>query len=493
MKKIFGSISRLEVISFLVGVAILTFELVAARVVSPYLGDTVYTWTSIIGVILAALAAGYAVGGKLADERKKEDDITLLLLVSSILIAGMNIIKDPVLAALAETTLPLQLKAFIASLFLFAPPTLLLGIIAPYLARLSIDKVSTSGRHLSRVDAAGTVGSLIGTFATGYFLFGLIGTRNLLTYIAVGLVLVTLLIKSNSYRALQITALAFVALTGLFAPKPYLSGFLKEIDTAYSRIIIRDIQYEGKPVRAYQTDGRALQSGVFADGSNGQPFAYIRGFSYMTDLKPRGNSYLIIGGGAFTFPSFLAEKEKNATIDTVEIDKQLPEISKQYFGFKQPKNANIIVEDGRTFLNNNQKKYDMIFLDAFSASSIPFQLITKESANKMARSLRKDGVVVANIISPTIDTKRNIMNSTFATFKTEFPNVEMFPVRAVPATTRQNILLIASKQPIDFNRLTEADQSNAELQRMLRAHLAVVNNRRYILTDDFAPVEQMVL
>ncbi len=488
------SISRYELTAFFIGMSVLTFELAAARIIAPYLGDTIYTWTSIIGIILTALALGYAFGGILADKRKQASDIVLLLLGGALMIAATNILKDSVLLWLTDWQLPLQVEALFASIALFALPTFLLGSISPYLARLSIESVATSGRRLSRIDAASTVGSLVGTFMTGYWLFGVVGTQHLLAYLAGGLVLVSLLMLTKKYWYLQLGMFIFIIVLGFLSPKPMLSGFVDEINTAYSRVIIRDVPLNNAQVRVYQTDRNGLQSGVYIDGTQGQPFSYIRGFSYASQLRPDASKYLIIGGGAFTFPEYLARQEPRAKVDTVEIDEQLPVISKQYFNFKQPQNLKIIAADGRTYLNENHSGYAMIFLDAFSATVPPFQLLSQQAVARMASATDKDGIVVVNIISAVEGQQSNMIRYVANTFGSQFAHVGVYPVAPVyDRAVKQNLMLIASKQPLTRERLQAVTSSHREFSVMIRDQIQLPLQKDAILTDDFAPVEQFAL
>jgi len=189
---------KLEVVNFIVGAAVLTFELIAARIVTPYIGSTIYTWTSIIGVILAALAVGYWYGGKFADKRRNHDDIVFLLLGAAFLLLLVNISKDQVMLMVVEQGLPPQIEAFLAGILLFALPTVLLGAISPYLTRLSITSIKTSGQRVARMSAFGTIGSLLGTFLTGYVLFGFLGTKSILSWLTIILVLTSFMLSRKT-------------------------------------------------------------------------------------------------------------------------------------------------------------------------------------------------------------------------------------------------------------------------------------------------------
>lgn len=487
-------ITRLESVAFVVGFTVMTFELAAARIVAPHLGATIYSWTSIIGVILAALAVGYASGGIIADARKRTADIVLMLTLAALTFVAIILFKENLLGWISAKDLPLQLQGLYASLLLFAPPTLLLGMASPYLSRMSITDVETSGHRLSRVEAAGTIGSLVGTFLTGYILFSLIGSHAIVIFLGILLIVASFLLGYRKYLAVRFITLALILLAGSISSKPQLGGLVQQFDTAYSHITIRDISNGAQRIRVLQTDNSGLQSGVYADGRDNLAIPYIRAFAYAANLKPQAERHLIIGGGAFTFPEFLAKRNPASSVDTVEIDSKLPEVSRQYFDFEQPKNLSIITADGRQFLNTNKVNYDMIFIDAFNALVPPFQLMTVEAANRMQASLKPDGIVAANIISASSGYRSELIRYAYNTFKTSYTHVSVYRVdQRYPAYSRQNMLLLASNRPIDEDRLTQATANDRLLRSMTSGKLALFNDPSRILTDDYAPIERLAL
>jgi spermidine synthase len=483
---------RLEAVAFVVGVVVLAFELTASRIVAPYMGTTIYTWTSIIGIILAALAVGYGAGGAWADKRQNSNDVVLLLLAAAVVMVIMGLVKDWVLASLTSLGWPLQLQGLSASLFLFALPTVLMGAVSPYLARLNITEVGSSGKKLSRINAAGTLGSLVGTFLTGYVLFGLIGTRNLLVLLAFCLVATTLLMEPKKQLWGRVLVAASILIISPFASKPLLPGYVRSIDTAYSRIVIRDILYQGRPVRALQTDSDGLQSGVYLDHKPGLAFDYIRGFVYASELQPHAKDYLIIGGGAFTFPEYLAMNAPSARVDTVEIDSKLTTISQRYFNFQQPANLHIITADGRQYLNTSHSRYDMLFIDAFSSVVPPFQLTTKEAVARMHGVLQPGGIVVANVISGASGSSSQLIQAFASTYQTSFAHVAVYRINpSLAPSEEQNLLLIASEKPIGSSQLSRVARNNPEFAAITKAELSLPSKPGLVLTDDFAPVEQL--
>lgn len=469
---------KLEFVNFVVGAAVLTFELTAARIVAPYSGSSIYIWTSIIGVILAALSLGYWLGGKMADLRRRNEDIVLLLAIAAGFILLVNVIKDPLLSSITDNSLPLQWQALIASLVLFAVPTILLGMVSPYLARLNITKLANSGQKLASINAWGTVGSLFGTFLTGYVLFGFVGTRYMLAGIAATLILISFVMSGRTLLPMR-AALLLVILLSFFSP-PALSytGIKAEEDTRYSRVTVRDVQFGLRPVRVLQTDRQYWQSGVYLDGDKSLVFPYTQGFYLLSQSNPSAQSSLVIGGGAFTFPEYLARAMPTSKVDVVEIDGGLVDISKKYFDFSPPANLNVIIADGRQYLNSNDKKYDFIFVDAFSSVEPPFQLFTKEAALRAKSSLTPDGAWIANVISSVEGPKSEMVSSVVSTYRHIFKNVDVYQVDAgYGAGHRQNLLVVASNKRL-----------NSPLSHL---RLSYPPKAGRVLTDNFAPVERM--
>jgi spermidine synthase len=480
-------------VSFFVGLVILAFELTAARVVAPYLGTTVYIWTSIIGVILAALAVGYAVGGKLADDRKQANDIVHLLSISAAGILLVNVFKDVLLENMSTSGLPLQLQALLSSLVLFAIPTFFLGMISPYLARLSITELKTSGAKLANISAAGTVGSLTGTFLTGYVLFGFFGTKNLMAIFAISLIVIGFMINRGS---LLIRFLIIVL--GLsqiyFSPNVKLIGFIAEQDTAYSRVIIREVTYNNEKIRVLQTDNMGLQSGMYVDGRKDLVLDYARGMNYATELIDPPKKILVIGGGAFSLPIHFANKYPESQVETVEIDEQLITISKQYFNFEYQPNHSVVSADGRQFINDATGRYDLIILDAYNSIVPPFQLLTTEAVQHMARLLNPNGMIAANFIAATEGKDSSLIKSAASTFGDSFDQQMIFRVstRLTP-DRRQNVLLLASRQPFNQERIDTLRTEHQDFASMLETQVVYEPEQSRILRDDFAPVERLSL
>jgi predicted membrane-bound spermidine synthase len=183
----------IELIVFVVGAASLGAEIAAARLLAPYFGASTVVWANTIATVLVALAAGYWLGGRLADRKPTRRGLCLLVLVASALLALVPFVSEPFLDASVDA---LSADEFAGSLIglltLVAVPVLLLGSVAPYAVRLSVRRVEESGRVAGRLYAISTVGSLVGVFASALALIPLVGTRRTFVAFALALALVAL-------------------------------------------------------------------------------------------------------------------------------------------------------------------------------------------------------------------------------------------------------------------------------------------------------------
>ncbi|HMH70378.1 MAG TPA: fused MFS/spermidine synthase, partial [Candidatus Saccharimonadales bacterium] len=180
MKKITGRFGALESVAFASGFSLMAFELIGARMLAPAIGSSTYVWTSVIGVIIAALSAGYFLGGKLADLRGRPGDIALLCLTITIGMGAMLLLFDSTMAWIVQTQSDLRFKGVIASLLLFAPTSLLIGMLSPYLVKLKITSLLSSGQSVAGLSAFESIGGIVGTFVTGFIVFSYIGAREAL-------------------------------------------------------------------------------------------------------------------------------------------------------------------------------------------------------------------------------------------------------------------------------------------------------------------------
>lgn len=477
----------LELAVFICGALVMTYEIIGSRIVSPFIGTSTYVWTSLIGVILAALSLGYWLGGRMADKRP---DVKVL--ASAIFLAGGAVsvtilIKDAVLSMIGSTSLPLEFKSVFAAAVLFAPASVLLGFVTPYAVKLRTLSLEDAGKTVGRLYALSTIGSIAGTFAAGFVLIPFVGSTRTLYLIAGSLIAVSLMLAPFAFSRANFAALILFAfgIAGSEFSSYYMhrSTGMIDLDTEYSRIQIYDSTdtKTGRPFRAIATDPFFAQSSMYLD--DGSPMLeYVKFYDLVNHYKPGHRNSLMIGGAGYTVPREYLKNNPEARIDVVEIDPMMTELARKYFDLKDDPRLSIFHEDGRVFLNNAPSaQYDAVFVDAFgSLFSIPYQLTTLEAIQQIHRVLTDDGIVIVNIGSALTGPASHFLQAEAATYRAVFHEVHLFKVRPERADDElQNIVLIALK--------TDQGSRGDALISALRIPQSALEVP--ILTDELAPVE----
>src|SRR3990167_1168373 len=388
---------KLETAAFVSGFVLMVYELAGARMLAPYVGSSTYVWTSVIGVIIAALSIGYYLGGRIADARGYVIDIARICLGIALTVAFTLVSYVDVLTWVVDSFNDARVQGVIASLILFAPTSVLLGILSPYLVKMNVTSLKTSGRSVESLSALNSVGGIVGTFMAGFVLFGFMGSRETMLLVSVAmLVLSWMFTPSVQWRARAVVSVAVITLLlGSLG-----SQQVTRIDTPSANFTIMEyINDEGRLVRGLATGPNAAQSGVYANNSPGLAFWYTRQIDAIVQQQPAKQSLLILGGGAFTMTQRFAQQYPDATIDTVEIDQKLADIARKYFQYDDPANAHLIFEDARTFVNTTQKTYDIVIVDVYGDTHVPFSLMTSEYGDRIAAITKPGGVVVVNMIA----------------------------------------------------------------------------------------------
>ncbi len=484
----------LESIVFVCGALVMIYEIIGSRILSPYIGASTYVWTSLIGVILAALSLGYWLGGKTADRRPEIKILAFVLFLAGGAVALTILTKDLLLALLAGIVIGLEIKSVIAAVLLFAPASVLLGFVTPYAVKLKMSSLADSGKTVGRLYALSTVGSILGTFLAGFFLIPFVGSTRTLYIIGATLIGLSVLLAPFVLSQTNIGVLVlFVLGVSVSEAKIYYlrqANDLYDFDTEYSRVqIFNTVELKTKrPLRALVNDPYFIQSGMFLD-SDELAFEYAKYYHLIRFFKPDFETVLMIGGAGFSFPKDYLAKYPNARISVVEIDPQMTEIAKEFFRLKENPRLNIIHEDGRIFLNHSEaEKYDAVLMDAFgSMFSVPFQLTTVEAVREINKTLKPNGVVIFNLGGAITGDSSRFLQAELATYRKIFPRVYLFKVNADYSDERlQNLIIVASK-----NENAAALQSDdAEISNLLNhVYESNLDTKTEPLTDDLAPVE----
>jgi spermidine synthase len=484
---------------FLAGAAMMVIEICAFRLLAPLFGNSVYTWTALIGVILVAFSVGGFMGGRLSD---KYNSINLLgwLLAGA---AVLTFLIPPLHLGFGESFTHSGLigGSVLVSLFLFALPGALLGAVSPAAVRFySLTFQNTHvGAAAGTVSMLGSLGSFVGTFLSGFVLLSHFGVRSI--FIGCGLLLLSLAIlafvlaKNNAQKTalLAIVGLAAAALGSQAEPAPGKDVIFSQ-ESFYHRIEVSE-----NGVSPYRQ--RLLKLDSTAEGAmnpdNGELVMDYQNYWRLPLLRDDAkiNSALFIGAGAFGMPEALSRQFPEARVDVAEIDPEVIEVGRKFFRLNEHPKVQAHAGDARHFLRSQKdQRWDLIFGDAYAGiRSIPSHLVTQEFFQLVSNHLTPEGVFVMNAITAVQGEKAELLGGILATLRSVFPHVETFAVQG-PRLATQNVIILASHQ--DWKPwLTDRFFAASSWQnRVLRSHVAAnqVPQNGPLFTDDFNPVDRII-
>ena len=497
---------RLDAAVFLSGAALMALEIVGSRVLAPVFGTSLFVWGALITTFLAALAAGYALGGRLADRRPHPELLSAVLLAAGALVIVLFAAPDAVLAAASGAPIPDRFRALLAAAVLFAPPSILMGAVTPFAVRLAAKDLALVGSAAGRLSAVSTVGSILGAFAAAFFLIPTFPTRPILFGIGAALLASALLVPAPRFvrRAAwagflgAAGALVFLVGPGL-AKSPGPAGtLLLEKETAYHRIRVVDQGLR----RALYFDAR-LQGYAPARPGITLGLNYTDGLALSLAFAPQARRLVVIGLGAGMIPTLLAARAPEIATTSIEIDPEVVQIARKYFAFSPDANDRVIVGDGRRELDRQVDGADVILVDAYFSDSLPFHLVTKEFDELCARKLGPGGVLAVNFGGELTGASNQLFWAALKTLSEVFPRVYVFCAELKAGTTsfKSTAIVVATRSPERLDPGTLADRAKATADRLGRPPISEWAARLYegemrtagvpVLTDAYSPTDAL--
>ena len=505
----FLSTNFLFLIVFLTGAGVLVIEVAATRVFSPYFGNTIFTISSILGVVLGALSLGYYFGGWFADKYPKFSLFFLLIFLAGIFATLIQCFSVILLPSLAKNY-DLKIGPLLASICLLFLPNFFLGMISPFAIKLKTLQLSKVGRVSGKIFFWSTLGSIFGSFLTGFFLVPHFGISKIIIFSGSFLLILgfsgfLFTFKRENFNLDK--KIIFLFIFGFFAfllsfftfflPKP--SSILFQKEGLYNQITIGDFLFDDREIRVLRFDHYTLESGIFLD-SKELFFDYTKYYALYKILTPQAKKALFLGGGAYTTPrQLLLEKNNLEIIDVVEIEPSLFELAKKYFYLPNDPRLKNHIEDGRVFLRKTSKKYDFIFTDVFrSFFNIPVHFATKEFFELAKSGLTQEGFFLMNIIGKLEGKGSEFLLSEIKTFSLVFPKVYLFAVESPQKKEIQNFILLGfkdKKKEIEFDSPFFKENSNPIIANLAQKRVSLEKldfSKALILRDDFAPVDYLM-
>lgn len=473
----------------------LSVELCSVRLFAPFLGSSLYVWSALIGVLLAMTALGATFGGSEADAECTRQGLAWSFARAAAAAAIVVPVSIAILLIVHLANLDLRLSALIAAIAVLAFPGITLGAIGPYALRLACHNSHNIGSRAGLLSAVSTGGSVLGTFLTGFFLFPILGSTLLAQLSSLLLIIAAYALGRGSRPTAQGgIALAVLFLLGcaVFAKSFALPG-IADVDTAYRRALILESPETktGRQARFLVTDPIGAQSVMYLDNPDELPDNYLRSFERAIRANPAIHSVLVLGGGAFILPRYLANNYPDLTVDVVELDPGITSLAERYFHLAAHPRLHILHGDARAVVAKLPGRYDLIVVDVFSACpEIPFHVATREAFEVYRAHLQPDGVLMLNVIAAGVGKRSELFRSLFHTVGAVFP--ALFAARIDtqrPIEESQNLLIGAAAD----DHLFPSRSSLSEYRRYAEDLAIAAPEFQTPLTDDFAPVEPAIL
>lgn len=504
---------------FTTGMAVLIVEVLAIRLLSPHFGTSMFVLSSVLTVVLAALALGYFWGGRIADRYPHPLPLYGIISTGGFVLAFCYTLSVLVLP-FASTALSITYGPLILSLVFFFIPAFLLGTDSPYVIKLLTSHATpeTAGAITGSTFFWSTIGSIVGSLCAGFVLIPFVGIETTILAVAailsVGATVAALLLQNateyqSAHSPIRLGHLYFITcatllIIGLTLHLPSQSPdepgqtTLYEADGYYGHIRVYEQEFSlTRPGARFLRREVNSESAIFQD-SYDHPFEYTR----FSDLYPQlrrasTTSFLLLGGGAYTIPRALVAENPDIHVDVAELEPSLFGLAQTYFDLNDVSRITNHVMDARVYLTHTDKQYDYIFMDTFNSGLyIPAHLTTKEFFQSVRQRLSSDGLLMINFIGAEGLTGTTLTDSFTKTLRSVFPNARAYSTKPELTGVLKNIVFIATADntPINTDGITFPTNDNpaVPLSELEVALTAAQPEEQVIFTDDRSPAEYLV-
>ncbi|MEA3194130.1 MAG: hypothetical protein QOD26_2463 [Betaproteobacteria bacterium] len=485
-------------VSFYAGLGTMAFEMVLGRALVPYFGGTIYTWGALIAVFLLGMSFGFFIGGRFADRYPRIGLVSGLLCAGGAVILCTPLYAEPLCLALLDAIEDVRIGALVASLAMAFLPALLFAAVSPVAVRLALVDVAHSGSIVGAMSALNTVGSIVGTIGTSFFLVPVIGSRGifyLLGALTIACAAALFALQRGKRSAVAPAVLALVAAVLCAHPDAARAqvsvmaadGVIEKVESEYNNVFVIK-QGQMLYMNFGYRNSQYVESVIDLLDRGSLAARYTRYMTLAAVYNERFERAAFVGLGGGRTASYLVDSFPQLSLEIAELDPEVIRLAKKYFGVKEGERLKINAQDGRIFLTRSKGTYDAVFLDAYRGPFVPFHLMTREYFEIIKRHLRPGGVVAQNVEPSTM-----VLDSAIRTIGTVFKNVETYEAGG-------NVVIIAyDGEPIAPARLrqraaalTKQHKLRYDLVELLAAKRDIKPQEgAKLLTDDFAPVEML--
>jgi len=504
---------------FVSSLCIMVLELTAGRLVARFLGYSLDVWTSVIGIVLTGIALGNSLGGRIADRFAPRRTLATLFLLASLGSAAVPFLNQMVGRGMLYLQVPWSVKILFHITILFLLPSMVLGMIGPVVAKWALAQGVRTGRTVGDVYAWSAVGSIVGTFLTGFLLIPLMGTVAILGTIAVVLACLGLLfLLRNRFSSFWFLVMALLGCIVLgfggwaFAKKGQLlfslesnPHLLYDRESRYSHIRVISLA-EAPEMRILELDNSTHSKVDIrdpADITSPHQYDYIKMYASLTTLaaaQKKTLRVLVLGGGGYVMPHYIERHWPGSSIEVAEIDSEVTEAAMRVLGLPRDPSMHIVHLDARNHVEDLLRRksqgevvgnFDLIYGDTFNDVAVPFQLTTFEFNEKLRELLSHDGMYMLNLVD-TFSSGR-FLGAVWNTLRKSFPHVYLFSTEKgiTQSEDWSTFVVLSSLRPLDFGTFDLKGVSWKLLNASEVAHLEK-RSKGLVLTDNYAPVENLL-
>lgn len=502
---------RANVIVFIASFCVMVIEIISARMLAPYIGVSLYTWTSIIGVILAGIALGNYIGGKIADKFASPQILAIIFLGGCL--ATVAILPTIIITSqMWFNNLPAILNFVIKVVCVFFLPAIILSMVSPMVIKLTLADLGKTGGIVGTIYAVSTAGAILGTFMTGFYLIMWFGTRSIV-WILAGILLLTAIVAWFSWKVPRRWRVSPINLTMWILSVTVIisSGVLFQFKTAWEDNFLTESNYytfqvwDNNGAKVLVLD-HIIHGAVVPDDPKNLQYPYLQMFAESVAYVTSNNqtpSTLVLGGGAYCFPRYMEATYPGSKNDVVEIDPVVTQVAYEQLGLPRDTTIKTYNEDARLFLMQQKplEKYDIVVCDCFNDSSVPYHLATLEFDKIVKEHLTEDGIYLVHVVDNYKDGR--FMPSCIDTLSKAFNHVYLMgTMQDILFEQTSGFVILASDRPIDTNQYHDFVNAYAKQEgysypvgdllsdKSLNDYMS--NKNPILLTDDHVPTDILI-
>lgn len=374
-------------------------ELGGAKLIAPFYGTSLYVWSSVLAVTLGGLTIGYYAGGRATEKYKPVNLLALELLIACIWMVIMPFIALYIMPL--TVGLGVRMGSLVSSMLILMPALICMGMVSPTIIQLANKHVADSGKTAGTVYAISTVGGIFMTILLGFYGLPELGIRISLWISALPLLgfAIFILPKTTLNKNAVILTILGVGMFSLISKRDFKApssdfSFLYKEEGMLGQLAVLENPIDANTTHRHLFINHIAQTWVNVDSVGISKWKYPHRFSTIASVKPAQSDALLIGLGGGSVANEFTRLGFN--LDVVELDERVVYTAKEYFGL-QVKDENVIIDDGRHYVQNTDKRYDVILIDVLNGENQPHHLFTKEAVSHYKEILNTNGILMVNL------------------------------------------------------------------------------------------------